>query len=166
MTIAMTLALEVHQEMATTRRVIACVPEERARWKPHTKSWAAGELALHLANLPTWTQRALNATELDLEPLSKLAPPVFQSMKATLETFDANVQAAHEALLSASYPQMLVAWTLKRGATTMFTLPRLAVVRSFVMHHMIHHRGQLTVYLRMLDVPVPSVYGPTADAGF
>jgi len=156
---------ELEIELATTRTLLALVPEEKTSFRPHAKSWTLGELALHLANLLTWLPMTVKGTELDLDPPGgpKLVPPRFESAAATLRTFDANAQAARGALAGASDADLRVPWTLKKGGIAVFTMPRVACVRSFVMNHLIHHRGQLTVYLRLVDVPLPPVYGPTSD---
>lgn len=165
MAIRDSLLPELDQELATTRTLLALVPESKTSFRPHKKSWTLGELSLHLANLLTWLPSTLKATELDLDPPAgpKFVPPRFESAAATLEMFDQTARAARAALAVASDAELMVPWTLKKHGQAMFTLPRVACVRSFVMNHLIHHRGQLTVYLRMCDVPLPPVYGPTAD---
>ena len=156
---------ELDQELATTRRVLAAVPEAKTGFRPHTKSWTLGELSLHLANLLTWLPMTLKGTELDLDPPGgpRFVPPKFESAAATLKRFDETARAARSALAAASDAELMVPWTLKRHGQALFTLPRIACVRSFVMNHLIHHRGQLSVYLRLVDVPLPPIYGPTAD---
>lgn len=156
---------ELDQELATTRTLLALVPESRTSFRPHPKSWTLGELGLHLANLLTWLPSTLRSTELDLDPPSgpKFVPPTFESAAATLKMFDETAGAAWAALAAASDAELMVPWTLKKHGQALFTLPRVACVRSFVMNHLIHHRGQFTVYLRLVDVPLPPVYGPTAD---
>lgn len=156
---------ELDQELATTRTLLALVPEAKTSFRPHPKSWTLGELSVHLANLLTWLPMTLRGTEFDLDPPGqpKHVPPRFESAAATLATFDTTSRAAREALARASDAELMVPWTLKKAGQALFTLPRLACVRSFVMNHLIHHRGQLTVYLRMVDVALPPVYGPTAD---
>ena len=156
---------ELEQELATTRTLLASVPEAKTSFRPHPKSWTLGELALHVANVLTWLPATLESTELDLDPPGgpRFVSPKFESSAATLRAFDANARAAKAALAEATDAQLGVPWTLKKHGQAMFTLPRAACVRSFVMNHLIHHRGQLTVYLRLVDVPLPPVYGPTAD---
>jgi uncharacterized damage-inducible protein DinB len=165
MSLAAALLPEFDQETATTRHVLAAVPQAKTAFRPHRKSWTLGELSLHAANVLAWLPMTLQTTELDLDPPggAKFAPREFESAAATLAAFDANVTAARAALQAASDQDLMVPWTLKSRGRPHFTLPRLACVRSFVLNHMIHHRGQLTVYLRLCDVPVPMVYGPTAD---
>ena len=156
---------EFDQELATTRKVLAVVPEQHTGFRPHRKSWTLGELSLHLANMLSWLPTTLRTAELDLNPPGGPAwtSPKFESAAATLKFFDETALAARAALASVSDADLMVPWTLKNGGQKLFSMPRVACVRFFVMNHMIHHRGQLTVYLRLCDVPLPKVYGPTAD---
>lgn len=167
MALADTLLPEFDIEMATTRRVLERVADDRLPWKPHEKSYSMGALASHLANIPTWAPIALSGDSFDAAP--KDAPPkqaaLLESNAAILEAFDRNAPAARAAIAAASDACMLGPWSLLRGGATVFTMPRIGVLRSFVMSHLIHHRGQLSVYLRMCDIPVPSIYGPSADEG-
>lgn len=159
------LLLELDQELPATRRVIELVPQTHVAFRPHAKSWTLGELALHVGNVLTWLPLTLEHTEFDLSPPNgpEHVSPKFESAAATLESFDENARSARVSLAAASDEQLAVPWTLKRRGQTLFTLPRSACVRTFVLNHLIHHRGQLTVYLRMCDVPLPPIYGPTAD---
>jgi uncharacterized damage-inducible protein DinB len=152
---------EFDHEMTTTRKLLERVPEERFEWKPHVKSFSLGALATHLATLPTWGAETLNRTEFD----TGTAPPpaALPSKHEMMAAFDRNVAIARSALAGKSDPELLAIWTLKRGGHTLFSMPRTVVWRSFVLNHLVHHRGQLSVYLRLLDVPVPSIYGPSAD---
>lgn len=156
---------ELESELATTRILLTLVPASRTSFRPHPRSWTLGELSLHLANLLTWLPTTLKTTELDLSPPGgpDFVPPKFESAAATLAMFDETARAARAALAGASDADLAVPWSLKKRGQVMFTLPRGACIRSFVFNHLIHHRGQLTVYLRMCDVPLPPVYGPTAD---
>ena len=165
MTIAERILPEFDHEMASTRRMLAAVPDADAAWRPHPKSYTLGDLAAHLANLPRWCRLTLELSELDLgaPANASLARIPFTSTPALLERFDRNVGEARAALAPASDAAMQEPWSLKNGATTVFTLPRVGVVRAFILSHMIHHRGQLSVYLRLRDVPVPGTYGPSAD---
>lgn len=152
---------EFDHEMTTTRKVLERVPEDRFDWKPHTKSFSLGVLAAHVANLPTWGADTLNKSEIDIAGTPPLvAPP---SKTELLAAFDRNVAATRSALAGRSDAELLAMWTLKRGGKPIFSMPKTAVLRSFVFSHLIHHRGQLCVYLRLLDVPVPPIYGPSAD---
>ncbi|MBL8859217.1 MAG: DinB family protein [Planctomycetes bacterium] len=156
---------ELDQELPSTRRLVELVPEAQIGFRPHAKSWTLGELSLHVAHVLTWLPLTLQHTEVDLSPPGgpALPSPKFESAAATLRVFDTNALAARAALADATDLELSVAWTLRRGGQSLFTLPRAACVRTFVMNHLIHHRGQLTVYLRMCDVPLPPIYGPTAD---
>jgi uncharacterized damage-inducible protein DinB len=157
---------EFDHEMGTTRRLLERVPEADFAWKPHEKSMALGQLAGHLANLLTWCGIILDQPFYDLaasgdDPRSRL--PV--SRAALLQEFDAKVSAARANLARRMDQEMTAPWTLKRGGQEVFTMPRISALRSFVMNHSVHHRGQLSVYLRLRNVPLPSIYGPTADEG-
>ncbi len=165
MSISASLLPEFDQEMATTRKLLERVPEAKTSWKPHQKSFSMGDLSLHLANLPSWGTMTMQRTEIDLNPVGGPAftPPTFESMAKTLETFDTNVTKTRAAIAAAPDADFMVTWTLKNGGQTIVALPRMACLRSFVMSHMIHHRGQLSVYLRLNDIPLPSIYGPSAD---
>ena len=166
MSIAQTILPEFDHETANTRKILERVPEEHVAWKPHAKSYSLGDLALHLANLPVWVPITLKQSELDIDP-SGGGPPkrVWESRAALLKTFDENVAAARGVIAETSDAEMMKPWTFKKAGKVQFTQPKVAVLRSFVMSHSIHHRGQLTVYLRLKDVPLPFLYGPTADEG-
>ena len=156
---------EFDHEMAVTRTLLERVPGGRGGWKPHAKSMSLGDLAMHLANLPEWMRITLDQDEFDLNPPggAKFDPRRFESAPQVLAEFDRNVSNARELLTRTTDGQYMQPWSLKDGGVVRLTLPRAAVVRSFVLSHTIHHRAQLGVYLRLLDVPVPRVYGPTAD---
>ncbi|HEV3140338.1 MAG TPA: DinB family protein [Vicinamibacterales bacterium] len=163
MTIAELLLPEFDQEMTATRRVLERVPDDRFGWKPHAKSFSMGDLASHIVNTVWWADVTMNRTEFDIARASQdeLTRTV-QSKADLLAWFDGNVPSARAALArpDADY---FVPWTLKQGDTVYFTMPRYNCVRSFVLNHIVHHRAQLTVYLRENDVPVPGPYGPSAD---
>lgn len=165
MTMADFLVGELDHEFGNTRKVLERVPEAHIGWRPHAKSYTLGDLALHLANLPVWMGISLRESEFDIDPVDgpKRPPRVWESRTALLATFDKNTAEARGVLAGTSDAEMMNTWTLKKRGNAVFTLPKVAVVRSFVFNHMIHHRGQLTVYLRMKDVPLPAIYGPTAD---
>lgn len=165
MSIAESMLPEFDHETATTRTLLARVPETKAEWKPHAKSMSLGHLASHIAHIPRWASPTLERTEFDLNPPggSDLQTPPFDSLARVLERYDAGVSAAREILARTSDGDLMVQWTLKNAGRSMFSMPRASVFRSFVMNHAVHHRGQLSVYLRLLDVPLPSIYGPTAD---
>jgi uncharacterized damage-inducible protein DinB len=161
MAIADALLPEYDHEVATTRRLLERVPDAKFDWKPHQKSMSLGELASHLATMLSWGSMTLNAPEFDLT--GDHAPVVLHSRADLLASFDKEAAAARAALAGKSDAEMMAPWSLKREGKPLFTMPRAAVLRSFVMNHMVHHRGQLSVYLRLNDVPVPSMYGPSAD---
>lgn len=156
---------EFDHEMKTTRRLLERIPEQSAGWKPHAKSMSLGHLGVHLAQLPMWGALTMKQTELDMSPPGGPAykTPDFESTAAVLAAFDEHVRQAREAIAAASDADFMVPWTLKNAGQTIFTMPRVVCLRSFVVNHLIHHRGQLSVYLRLNDVPVPSIYGPSAD---
>jgi uncharacterized damage-inducible protein DinB len=158
---------EFDHEMANTRKTLERVPDNKFAWKPHEKSMTLGQLSTHLSNIPSWTKNTFEADELDLAPEGQPAPRLEEAKSTAelLETFDQHVVTGRAALESAADERWLGKWSLRMGDKTIFTLPRTAVMRGFVMNHMIHHRAQLGVYLRLLDVPVPSIYGPSADEG-
>src|SRR6266545_3491771 len=159
MSIAQSLLPEFDQEMATTRRMLERVPSAKGEWKPHPKSFALGHLAQLLSWMPGWISNTLRHTELDL-----LESPgySFETTETLLREFDRNVREAREAFVAAKDADFAVSWSLKQGDRVLFAAPRGAVVRNHI-SHLIHHRGQLSVYLRLIDVPLPSIYGPTAD---
>ena len=163
MTIKDTLLMEFDHEMAATRRLIERLPDEKLAWKPHAKSYSLGGLATHLANLLVWAGNILNEDSFDLA-VELPRNPEIMSRAELLSTFDANSRRVRGCMdkTDAEYSGR---WSLKRGAQEVFSMPRSTAFRSFVLHHMIHHRGQLTVYLRLNDVPLPAIYGPTADEG-
>ncbi|MCI0663769.1 MAG: DinB family protein [Acidobacteria bacterium] len=165
MSIAESLLPEFDHETANTRKTLGRVAEEKFDWKPHPKSWAMGGLATHLANIPSWASITINQDSFDLAPDggSPVKVPPATSLKEILETFDKNVSESRAAIAGASDEHLLKPWTLLSGGNIIFTMPRLTCLRSFVMNHMIHHRAQLGVYLRLNDLPVPAIYGPSAD---
>jgi uncharacterized damage-inducible protein DinB len=150
---------EFDEEMATTRRVLERVPSDKAEWKPHAKSFAMGHLAQLVAGMPGWIVNVLEEAELDLAAGPKYS---FEKTDSLLAAFDKNVAAARKALASVMGDALKESWSLKMGPKVLMTLPRGEVARQHL-NHLIHHRGQVSVYLRLLDVPVPSIYGPTAD---
>ena len=167
MSIAQSLLPEFDHEMANTRKAIERVPDGKFSWKPHTRSNDMGWLANHLSNLPLWLTVTLSSQELDMNPPggSNITLPKGSNQAEVLANFDKAVADARAALEKVSDADLMKPWTFLNAGTTIFTMPRVAVVRSFVMNHIIHHRGQLTVYLRLNDLPVPSLYGPSADEG-
>jgi len=158
---------EFDVEMANTRKTLERVPEDKFAWKPHEKSGSMGWLAAHVANIPSWASFAIGQDFLDLAPggVPPTPPPPPKSRKDLLDAFDKNVVAARAAIAGAKDDHLFKPWSLLRNGATLLKMPRVAVLRSFVMNHMIHHRAQLGVYLRLNNVPVPAIYGPSADEG-
>lgn len=156
---------EFDQEMANTRRVLERIPDDRLDWQPHPKLCMIGWNANHLADLPNWMVETLAKSELDIAPVNgpTYEMPKLSSRQAILDLFDKNVAAARKALSQAKDEDLAGMWTLSRGGKPIFTMPRSAVVRGFVLNHMIHHRAHLCVYLRLNDIPVPGMYGPSGD---
>ena len=165
MAIRDSLLPEFDMEMANTRKMLERVPVEKAGYKPHAKSGSLEWLALHVSDLPQWVVETVDKDELDFAPVGvpRPASPRLESRDALLASFDQKVAAARAAIAGASDERLHGPWSLKAGGRVIFTMPRAAVLRSFVMNHLIHHRAQLGVYLRMNDVPVPGMYGPSAD---
>ncbi len=163
MTIAELLLPEFDQEMASTRKVLERVPDERFGWKPHDKSFSMGHLASHVANLTSWTVDTMTKTEVDLASLSpEEMNRAAKNRAELLSWFDANAAKARAAMQrpDADY---FVPWTLRQGSQVFFTMPRYTCIRSFCLNHIVHHRAQLGVYLRLNDIAVPGIYGPSAD---
>lgn len=150
---------EFEQEMATTRRLLERVPGEKGPWKPHPKSFALGHLAQLVSWMPGWIANTLREPALDLLTARGYS---LEPTETLLEDFDQNVRDARAALEASKDADFDLPWSLKRGDMVLFSAPRATVVRTHI-NHLIHHRGQLSVYLRLIDVPVPSIYGPTAD---
>lgn len=163
MTIAESLLPEFDREMGLTRRVLERVPDGQFAWKPHAKSMTLGRLAEHLAELPIWCRATILESGIDLatpRPAGYTSP---STRAGVLEMFDSNLAAARAALNGRTDAELMVPWRLSHQGKEVFTMPKAVVLRGFVMNHMIHHRGQMSVYLRLQNVPVPSMYGPSAD---
>ena len=150
---------EFDQEMATTRRLLERVPDDKATWKPHEKSFSLGHLAQLVSWMPGWVAQSLREPYLDI---GKAGGYSIETRDTLVHEFDKNVRTAHDALDEVRGEALNEMWSLKRGDQVFMTLPRHEVVRQHL-NHLIHHRGQLTVYLRLVNVPLPSIYGPTAD---
>lgn len=161
MSISQALLPEFDQEMKTTRRVLERVDAGKFGWKPHDKSFSFGDLATHVANLAGWGTTIMGMDGLDIG--QNFPPAQIESTQDILNLFDKNAAETRAALSGASDEEFMKPWTLSKGDHKIFTLPKIAVVRTMVMNHVIHHRGQLSVYLRENDIPVPSIYGPSAD---
>jgi uncharacterized damage-inducible protein DinB len=161
MAIVDALLPEFDREMTITRKLLERVPEDKFAWKPHTKSMSFVELATHLATLPSWGAVTLNQSEIDMD--GQNTNTAATSRADLLARFDKNVSETRSALTGKSDAEMMAPWSLKQNGQKLFTMPKTTVWRGFVLNHLVHHRGQLSVYLRLNDVPVPSMYGPSAD---
>jgi uncharacterized damage-inducible protein DinB len=156
------LLAELKQEAAATRKILERVPLEKSDWKPHEKSMSLGRLASHVAELPGWVSVTLDTDELDWSKFD-YKPQIAKSTEELLKILDDNVAKAEASLKNADDKKFFENWTMRNGEQLFFTLPKAAVLRTSAYSHMYHHRGQLSVYLRLLDVPLPGIYGPTAD---
>ena len=167
MTIGQSMLPEFDQEMQNTRKTLERVPDDKWNWKPHDKSGTVGWLACHIATLPGWATMTINTEQLDYAPVDGPAyqPPKIENRKDLLAVFDKDSAEARTALAGVSDQDLMKGWTLLAGGKTIFTMPRIACIRAFVMNHLIHHRAQLGVYYRLVGVPVPGLYGPSADEG-
>jgi uncharacterized damage-inducible protein DinB len=165
MSISATLLPEFDHEMAGTRRELERIPEDKFGWKPHEKSMTLGRLSAHLAEIPSWGSETIAKDSLDMAPpgAPPYKPPVYTKREEILAVFDKNVKAAREALAEATDEHLMGGWTLLMGGNKLFTLPRAAVLRTWVLNHNVHHRAQLGVYLRLNEIAVPAIYGPSAD---
>jgi uncharacterized damage-inducible protein DinB len=151
--------VEFDTEMAVTRRVLERVPTDKGQWKPHVKSFSLGHLAQLVSGMPNWITRTLRETSIDLAAGPGYS---YQATETLVGVFDKGVREARAALEAVVGADLDVTWSLEHGEHVLMTMPRGEVTRQHL-NHLIHHRGQLTVYLRLLDVPIPSIYGPTAD---
>ena len=152
---------ELEMEAKTTRRVLERVPEDKLTWKPHTKSMSLRQLAQHVATIPGNISGMAKFDGYDVEKFSE--PPALESTAAIVAAFDASVAQAKTDLAATDDAAMMKDWSFRRGGNPIMNMPRIGVYRTILLNHLYHHRGQLTVYLRLLDVPVPSIYGPSAD---
>jgi len=163
MSMAQSLLSEFDHEMANTRKTLERIPENKFEYKPDPKSMSMGVLASHIAEMVGWLPSMMDGPELDIPAGFK--PFLATSRKELLDTFDKNVAGSRAALAAAGDQALMQDWSLKFAGNAMFTMPRIAVYRTMVMSHVIHHRAQLTVYYRLNGVPVPALYGPSADEG-
>lgn len=163
--IAESLLPEFDQEMKVTRKALERVPDDKLTYQPHPKSMSMGQLASHIAEMISWLGATLVTDSLDLNPPGgePWKPFIAASNADLLAKFDKNVVDARAALAGASDEQLMATWSLLSGGKSFFTMPRIAVIRGMILNHVIHHRGQLSVYIRLNDIPVPSIYGPSAD---
>ncbi len=155
---------ELEQEAKVAREVLSRVPADKFDWKPHDKSMSFGKLASHVAEMIGWTGPTLDHPELDFAKMD-YKPFEPTTNEELLEFFDKNLAEAAEVLKNMTDERFIESWSLRNGETIYFTMPKIVAMRSFVMNHIVHHRGQLSVYLRLNDIPVPSMYGPSADEG-
>jgi uncharacterized damage-inducible protein DinB len=156
------LLTEFDHEMGTTRRLLERLQDDKLSWKPHDKSMSMGGLATHLSNLPFWGATIMNELQFDLANVTNAQEKT--SRAEILAAFDTLIKTTRAAL-DRTDAELVAPWSLKRGGQEIFTLPRVTAFRTFVLYHMVHHRGQLSVYLRLNNIPVPAIYGPTADEG-
>jgi uncharacterized damage-inducible protein DinB len=163
MTMSASLLQEFDQEMAIARKVIERLPEDKYDWAPHKKSMTAGRLASHIADMIGWVPECITQDSLDLA--ARPEPFCATSRAELLAAFDKNVADAHRSIEGTSDEALMKPWSALKGEQTLITVPRIVVIGTFVTNHIIHHRGQLSVYLRLTDTPVPSIYGPSADEG-
>jgi uncharacterized damage-inducible protein DinB len=164
MAINQSLLGEFDHEMASARKSIERVPDDKFGWKPHTKSMTMGALAGHIAMIPSWAKMTLETPQFDVSPGGQpVQQPQLKTRAEVLAFFDKAVPEARAAIAGASDETMMQPWALLNGGKTVFSMPRVAVLRSMIMNHMVHHRAQLGVYLRLNDLPVPAIYGPSAD---
>ncbi len=165
MTISESLLPEFDQEMANTRKMLERVPFDEPDYKPHPKSMPLGRLSQHVAELPDWAVNTIRRSELDVTPQPGFQPKVPASHQELLDTFDKNVKEAREAIAGATDEHLAQTLSLHYKGKPVMSMPRASVLRGMVMNHLIHHRAQLGVYLRLNDIPVPGMYGPSADDG-
>lgn len=165
MPISETLLPEFDHEMANTRKTLERIPEDKFDWKPHEKSSSLGDLAIHLATLPGWAEQTINHDSVDINPVGGPAYelPKANSRSEIVEMFDSGVAKARSLIEKVSDEDLAKPWTLFSAGTQIVKLPRIAVIRDFILSHNIHHRAQLGVYLRLNDIAVPAIYGPSAD---
>lgn len=167
MSLGATMLPEFDQEMAKTRSTLERIPDELFSWKPHEKSFSFMQMANHLARMPGWGAATLQTDSMDIDPEKGefVPPPPAETIADVLAAFDKSVAEFRGVLSECSDEALMTDWTLLMGGEELFTMPRVAVVRGMIINHIIHHRGQLTIYLRLNDLPVPGLYGPSADEG-
>lgn len=159
------LLAELDHEGSNTRRMLSRVPVEHFTWKPHAKSFTLGRLVTHIAEIPTWVTRIVKEDELNLATLDYKAQ-VMQNTSELMKLFEENLAKAKEDIKEVPDETFMKHWTLRSNDKVYFTIPKISVMRDIVLNHIVHHRAQLSVYLRLLDIPVPAIYGPTADEQF
>jgi uncharacterized damage-inducible protein DinB len=155
------LLAEFDHEMAVTRRLLDRVPADRLGWKPHARSMSMGRLATHLSEIPAWSVAVISGSSFNIT--GDYLPRECASIEEVLRSFDSSVAETRAALARISDAELGAPWSLLKDGQEVFSLPRVAALRGFLFSHVVHHRGQLSVYLRMNDVPLPAIYGPSAD---
>ena len=160
MRLADSLLMEIDQEAQTTKRVLERIPADKLAWKPHPKAFSLGQLALHIASVPGSVAAAAVPDTMEAPSFSQPEP---KSRQEVLDTFSKSLESAKETLKKMDDARLTSTWSLTKNGKVLMCVPRIGFIRSILMNHNYHHRGQLSVYLRMLDVPVPSIYGPSAD---
>jgi uncharacterized damage-inducible protein DinB len=165
MRISDALLPEFDQEIKNTRKCLERIPDDKFSFKPHPKSFDMGSLAVHIATMLGWGVTTLQSDSFDYAPVGAppYQPPVVKTNAELMAIFDKGAGEFRAALAATENDAMMKPWSLLGGGTTMFTMPRAAVIRGMILNHIVHHRGQLSVYLRMCDIPVPAIYGPSAD---
>lgn len=164
MTIAEAMIAEFSQESIGTRTMLERLPEDKLSWKPHEKSMSLGRLATHVAEIPEWAETIVNDETFDMDAAG-FTPKELTSKQEILDYFDENVEKFKKVMSGQGDEHLFKNWKLIAGGHTAVDLARVACLRGFVLSHLIHHRGQLSVYLRENDVPLPAIYGPSADEG-
>lgn len=161
MTISQALLPEFDEEMKNTRKLVECIPDSKLNYRPHPKSMTLAQLATHVVDIAGWANSALDLTVLDIPADYK--PHIAESRAELLEIFDKNVSSSRTKIAAATDEDWAAVWTFKMAGQTILSMPRASVMRSLVMNHLIHHRAQLGVFLRLNDVAIPGMYGPSAD---
>ncbi len=154
---------DLDHEVAQTRRVLERVPADHLDFSPHAKSWPLGKLVNHLTDFPMWGTMTLQTPGIDIGAPFPPMPPTPTTAAGFVAQFDERMTVFRAALAEATDAQLMETWTMRNGEAVIMAMPRVAVLRGFIISHMIHHRAQLTIYYRLLDVPVPGLYGPSAD---
>lgn len=162
MSISEAMLAELNQEATNTRRMLEAVPGDKLDWQPHEKSMTLGRLSGHIAEIPGWASMMVGKDELDFEG-ADFTPARLETVEALLDCHDRSVAAFNDALEDQDDATLMKSWTMRNGDQVYFSVPCALAMRGFILNHIVHHRGQLSVYLRQLEVRLPQVYGPTAD---